>query len=301
MPLPDLLHTTGRPHIDRVIAGIIAIYQAAFPGRIRGYYLVGSLSRGTAGTNSDIDLEIIFKDSFLLDEPDRLILVRQGCRALSAIHLDLPARDEASLLQTDTVALKTASALVYGEDTRESIPLPSIETYLRRVSIPTHRALTSEFRSLPVSLPLTYPQQEAEFYGYVPTDPNHPHFIWGTKIWVLDIGWMATFLLAYQTGMMVPSKDDMPHLYHEHIHDEWTSFITEVHDLCRLQWEYTIPVNAHDRARLRALCEQTLAYENHVMGLYQVWLKAEAEHGDTALATERLKAIYNSLTNSRLA
>lgn len=289
MPLLELLFTTGRSQIDRAIAGVVSIYEAAFPARIRGYYLVGSLSRGTAGANSDIDLEIVFKDTFLPDEAERLTLIRQGCRALSSIHLDLPAHDEASLPQTDTVALKTASTLVYGEDIRASMPLPSIETYLRRVSIPTHRALTSEFRAVPVSLPLTYPQPDAEFYGYVPTDPNHPHFIWGTKIWVLDIGWMATFLLAYQAGILVPSKDDMPRLYREHINDQWTSFITEVHDLCRLQWEYTIPTNVDDRARLRALCQQTLAYENHVMGFYQAWLKSESEQGDAALAAERLK------------
>ncbi|MBI1279686.1 MAG: hypothetical protein GC179_16280 [Anaerolineaceae bacterium] len=290
MPLADLLYTTGRPQIDRAIAGVVSIYEAAFPARVRGYYLVGSLSRGTAGSNSDIDLEIIFKDTFLPDEAERLILIRQGCRALSPIHLDLPARDEASLPHSDTVAIKSASTLVYGEDTRASMPLPSIETYLRRVSIPTHRALTLEFRPLPVSLPLSYPQPETEFYGYVATDPNHPHFIWGTKIWVLDIGWMATFLLAYQASILVPSKDDMPHLYREHINDTWTTFIIEVHDLCRLQWEYTIPSNLDDRARLRALCEQTLAYENHVLNLYQAWLKSESEHGDTALAAERLKA-----------
>ncbi len=290
MPLPDLLHAVGYPHIDRTIAGAIAVYEVAFPERIRGYYLVGSLSRGTAGANSDIDLEIVFKQSFLPHEHERLDMLRQGCRALSPIHLDLSSHDEASLPDTDTVALKTASTLVYGEDTRPSMHLPDIEIYLRRVSIPTHHALTSQFRALPVSLPLTYPQSDAEFYGYVPTDPQHPHMVWGTKIWVLDVGWMATFLLTYQTGTMVPSKDDMPHLYREHINDNWTSFITEVHDLCRLKWEYTIPANANDRAHLRSLCEQTLAYENHVLNFYQRWLTDESQHGDASLAAERIQA-----------
>jgi hypothetical protein len=289
MPLPDLLAKTGYPHIDRAIAGVIAIHEAAFPGRIRGYYLVGSLSRGTANAGSDIDIEILFKDAFLQDEPERLQTLRQGCRAISPIHLDLTPHDEAGLPHTDTVALKSASTLIYGEDTRASIPLPDIKTYLCRVSFPTHRTLTTEFRNLPITLPLTYPQPDAEFYGYVPTDPNHPHMVWGTKIWVLDMGWMATFLLAYQTGTLVASKDDMPQLYREHINDEWTDFIIEVHDRCRLQWQYTIPTDVSDRARLHDLCGHTLAYENHVMTIYQRWLADESQHGDASLAAERLK------------
>ncbi len=290
MPLLEMFYTVGYPHIDRAIAAVVTLYEAAFPERIRGYYLVGSLSRGTATANSDIDMEIIFKEAFLADERQRLDAIKQASRALSPIHLDLTARDEVSLPQVDTVALKTASTLVYGEDTRASIPLPTIETYLRRVSSPTHRALTSEFRTLPVSVPLTYPQPYVEFYGYVPTDPDHPHTVWGTKIWVLDIGWMATFLLAYQKGTFVPSKDDMPRLYRELINDAWTSFITDLHDLCRLEWQYAIPTKSADRARLRALCEQTLAFENHVMGFYQSWLTHELHHGDASLAAERLQA-----------
>jgi hypothetical protein len=77
MSLPDLLHVVGYPHIDRTIAGVIAVYEVAFPERIRGYYLVGSLSRGTAGTNSDIDLEIVFKESFLTHACECLHMLRQ--------------------------------------------------------------------------------------------------------------------------------------------------------------------------------------------------------------------------------
>lgn len=293
MKLPELLCTTGRPQIDRAIAGVIAIFEAAFPGRIRGYYLLGSLSRGTAGTNSDIDLEILFRGGLLPDEPERVDEVGDGCRALSTIHLDLSVFDEDTLPRIDTVALKTASTFVYGEDTRASIPLPSIETYLRRVSIPVQRALTAEFREVPVMLPLTYPQPDAEFYGYVPTEPHHTHAQWGTKIWVLDVGWMATFLITYQMGIMVPTKDDMVRLYRQHINDEWTPFITEVHDLCRSEWDYVVPTGAEDRARLRQLCAQTLAYENHVMELYLVWLRNEQQHGDALLAKERLSVIIH--------
>jgi hypothetical protein len=288
--LPELLYSTGNAHFDPLIAGVVALYEAAFSGRIRGYYLMGSLSRGTAGANSDIDLEIVFKDAFLPDEPARLEAMKQGCRALSPVHLDLPAYDEVSLAQIDTVGLKTASTLVYGEDTRESMPLPSIETYLRRVTIPVHRALTREFRGKTVSIPLDYPLPDAEFYGYVPTDPAHPHMPWGTKFWVLNVGWMATFLLAYQKGVMVPSKDDLVALYRQHLNDEWTDFIAEVQEVGRHQWEYAIPTSGEDRARLRAMCSRMPDYENHVLKRYLLWLKQEREHGDRALAEERLKA-----------
>lgn len=290
MPLLELLYTTGRPHIDRSIAAVVTVFEAAFPGRIRGYYLLGSLSRGTAGPNSDIDLEILFRGTLRPDDHPRLQSLNDGCSALASVPLDLSIFDEDSLTRIDTVALKTASKLVYGDDTRPSIPLPSIETYLHRVSRPVQRALTVEFRTVPVQLPLTYPQPEAEFYGYVPTDPTHPHTVWGTKIWVLNIGWMATFLIAYQTGVMIPTKDDMVRLYRELVNDRWTAFVTEVHDLCRLEWDYVIPTSADDRARLRQLCARTLDYEHHVIGLYHPWLQSELAQGDAALAKERLAA-----------
>ncbi|MEZ4669946.1 MAG: nucleotidyltransferase domain-containing protein [Anaerolineae bacterium] len=275
----ELLYTTGHAGFDRAMTAVITIFEAAFPGRVRGYYLLGSIGRASANRNSDLDLEILFKDAFTADERSRADDLQQACETLSNLPLDLSIFDEDCLPRIDTLALKTASTLVYGEDTRPQMPLPGIETYLRRVTIPVQRALTNAYRATPISLPLNYPDADDEFYGYIPTDPQHPHARWGTKVWVLHIGWMATFLIAFQTGTMVPTKDDMVQLYRQHINDRWTPFITEVHELCRHEWAYVIPTSAEDRARLRGLCGQTLAYEQHVWKHYVQWLEHELAQG----------------------
>jgi hypothetical protein len=42
-----------------------SIYESIFPGRIRGYYLLGSYTDATSVSISDIDMAILFKGSFV--------------------------------------------------------------------------------------------------------------------------------------------------------------------------------------------------------------------------------------------
>jgi len=51
-----LLNTTGHQRIDDIIRGLIGIFEAAFPDRIRAYYLAGSYADGSAVPLSDIDI-----------------------------------------------------------------------------------------------------------------------------------------------------------------------------------------------------------------------------------------------------
>ncbi len=281
-----LKDTTGNADIDEMLTGVITVYEAAFPNRIRGYYLVGSYGDNTPVSTSDIDLEIIVKGSLTPEEDARQQAIKDGLRAIAPIGLDLPLNAEDDLHKIDTVAIVQASKFVYGEDTRTSIPLPSIDLYLRRITTPVQRGLTFRFRTENVTLPLNYPLPDDEFYGYVPERWKGAHG--DIKMWVLNIGWLTTFLIAQQAGIFVPSKRHMLPLYRDHINDEWTEFLTEVYENGRTRWAYNLPESTQEQALMRDLCRQTLAFENHVARIYVDYLRDEVKHGDRDLAEERL-------------
>ncbi|MGB1289098.1 MAG: hypothetical protein ACPG7F_21370, partial [Aggregatilineales bacterium] len=266
----ELKQSTGNPDIDHYIEAIISIYETTFPARIRGYYLVGSYGDDTAVSGSDIDMEILFKDAMTSDEIQQCNTLKAACRTLSPIHLDLPTKTEANLAEEDTVALKLNSKFVYGEDTRALMPLPAMDVYLSNISLPAHRGLTFRLRGDTVSLPLDYPVPEDEFYGYIPDI-----YRTGTtpiKLWVVHVGWLATFLLVYQAKVYVPSKRHMLQLYREHINDAWTDFIAEVYERGRNEWHYKIPQDDDDLAHFKDLCRQTLAFEIHAASVYLKYL-----------------------------
>lgn len=283
----DLHAQTGISQIDRLITGIVEIIEAAFPQRVRGYYLVGSYSDEVSVARSDLDLEILFKDALSPQENQRITALKSGIRTIAPLHIDLGIKDEASLSQSDTVALKLASRFLYGTDTRDTIPLPATDVYLHNISGPTHRGLTQRFRSSPVTMPLVYPDPNDEFYGYVPERWRGIHG--DIKMWVLHVGWLATFLIVYHAGVHIASKKRMLALYRKHSADEWLPFVESVSQNGRERWGYDLPINPEDRALLRTLCQQTLAFENHVAQEYLTYLKKEHDSGDSAFASERLK------------
>jgi len=56
--LPDfeLYDRTGNQGIDTLLYSLVRIYEAAFPGRVRGHYLIGSHAEKSAVLASDINL-----------------------------------------------------------------------------------------------------------------------------------------------------------------------------------------------------------------------------------------------------
>ena len=98
----SLLYTTGHKRIDGIIRGLIGIFEAAFPDRIRACYLAGSYADGSAVPLSDIDIRSVFKDDFQ-DEEEMVCVrrVRDDCRLLSPIDIDLPPLSEGRLLRDE--------------------------------------------------------------------------------------------------------------------------------------------------------------------------------------------------------
>src|SRR5262245_21677944 len=117
-----LLSTTGFEQIDQSMCRMIERMELHFPGRVRGYYLVGSLAYGEAIPNSDIDMIVMFKGSPSDGERQQFEQAREECRQLSARPVDLTIGSEASFMRVGGVWFQTASRLLYGEDIRAAVP-----------------------------------------------------------------------------------------------------------------------------------------------------------------------------------
>jgi len=197
---------------------------------------------------------------------------------ISPVELDLECVDEGKLLRQNTelsythfaIINKIGSLLVYGEDIRDNISLPSIDavvwTYMEgiyRERIFAKRRQSSEV----LTFPLNYPKPEDEFYGYARGDNIFDL--------VLNTGLAVTILCAIKAQRYVGSKSDCPSIYEECINDKWTPFIQEVFEKCRYQWKQRVPADKEGRSQLREICRRMLAYENHFLSVYREYLLAK--------------------------
>ena len=74
------------------------------------------------------------------------------------------------LEQTDTVALKLSSGLVYGEDIRHQISLPTMDVYIQDILQAPARFMTQLLQpAKSIQHPVDYPENEILFLGYVTT------------------------------------------------------------------------------------------------------------------------------------
>jgi predicted nucleotidyltransferase len=89
MNFPTLLFSTDNPTIDRVVSGLIAIFEHLFPNRVAGYYLLGSYANGTALPSSDLDLVMLFRDRFASEhEFTTAVTINESCKLIAPVVLD---------------------------------------------------------------------------------------------------------------------------------------------------------------------------------------------------------------------
>ncbi|KPJ65976.1 MAG: hypothetical protein AMJ43_09510 [Coxiella sp. DG_40] len=226
---------------------------------------------------SDIDLFIIFRDSFLPDEEMQARQFFQYCKLISPLDLELPISDEKSLFTVNSVALKMNSLLIYGEDMREKIVLPFIDEYIRQVIFFPKRYFGSVLRNMETLVyPLNYPNPDGEFYGYDKKIDSRDEFdIRSTKWLVVNVCWIATAIIAMKARRYVAAKSHCIRLYRESINDEWTNYLDFIYLKCKILWGYQIPKKKNDRRLLRDICKRTLAFENHFLNIYKDYLLSE--------------------------
>jgi predicted nucleotidyltransferase len=295
MALMKLHFSTGGEEDDRILGGVIGIWESVFPSRIRAYYLFGSHVAGSADSTSDLDLAVVFKQGFQssqeTDQAQRL------CEYLEALQpapfVDMFYVSEESVQQPDRVSiallLKRSSVLLYGEDTRQRITAEPDERYVRdAMHIPYFNSKFGRSNLNVLTFPFDYPDTQGEFFGY-------DGWLHGgersTLMLVVMVGRIATALLALKAGQYAGSKSESTRLYRAHINDEWSDLVEQVYQRCRVDWGYRIPDEQSKRQLLRVLCQQALDFENYFYGLYREFLLRELQDQQRE---HRLRAIERS-------
>lgn len=300
---PELRFSTGHPRIDTILRGAVGIFEAAFPDRIRGYYLFGSWVDGSAVASSDLDLFVVFKEDFLdRQETDRARRLWHACSRLSAVPCDLLAFSEHHLFAEGHFRLKSASILLYGEDMRERMPTLSLEAYLHAYAHAPCACMSEVLRRADMLVhPLDYPDPNGEFFGYDYDDPRTgKNGARSIKGWVNTICWAATIMVAFQSGRMLGTKAESAHAYRALIGDHWATFVEAVYVNGKATWGYRVPDDPASWALLRDLCWETRAFENHYLARYRAYLLEQLDTVDEACmrsAIERLGTVLYSDTD----
>src|SRR5579884_4368715 len=158
---------TSRLPAHPALAPLVASCEEALPGRIRGYYLLGSHADGTSLPTSDLDLTVLLIET--ATNRDRAVVHEIASRWDGELDLEIEGED--ALRGGVTPTFKHGSLLLYGEDVRTSLPLLPIEGWTRdRLHAAYYLAITVFGRPVPVPPSLDYPDPEDEFYGYA----RHP-------------------------------------------------------------------------------------------------------------------------------
>ncbi len=307
-----LLYTIGKRYVDEPLVNMVQQYELAFPDRVRSYYLLGSYADECAVVGSDIDVYVLFKESFLIAK--EMIQAQQlaaACVKKSILRLDINVIDEQALPNYQSImrtALKQNSILLFGEDTRTTMTLPSRDAYTCDITDGVIEFLLRLHRSETITYPINYPNPDGTFYGYdhmtqlsydvaalsYPPDKANATY-YATRELVECACRMASALLAFQTGSFVGTKRGSVQTYNNEIHDEWSPFLTAMFEKGKIQWMYGIPEREEERLELRELCEQMLAFENHYLRHYRAYLLSllqSEEQQNVQFALQRLKTVH---------
>ncbi len=298
-----LLHETGGADVDDLLRVLISILELSFPARIRCCYLGGSYGDGTAvasdhsANSSDVDLFVVFRSTIDGGEGETFQHIVGVCRLISPLSLDAhasceddllgPLRPEATQVSFLNALIRVAGVPIYGDDIRAALPdvpfpryvLDVIESGVFPIGIPRQPDAVAYPLPRPLTYPLAYPNLDGEFYGYdaVPARPDTPR---GTRVLVSIAAWIATMVLALETGRYAGHKSQSIRLCKEYLpHDKRTRFAAAIVDTCKGEWGYALPDSREDRERLRVLCRDTLALENEYLALCRDYLLGQLRHG----------------------
>jgi hypothetical protein len=308
--LPELLASTGHPQIDQIIQGVIGVFELVFPDRLLGCYLQGSCADGQITALSDIDMAIVFHGELTEAENTLFEEMLRACYQISARRLDIGAFGERTLLHADQIqfphddlvaiyatSIKRIGRHVYGRDIRSQIPTVPITLFTRCVMhFPFPILASHRGHAATLTVPFTYPDPSNSFYGYTHRKLRDSNG-WmqpSTKRLVHSTLFMTTALVAFRAHRHAGSGREAVRLYRQHIGDQWCTFLDELTSLCQNQWGYRVPEDAQGQQKLRALCEQGLAFVNHFLVQYKAYLLSELQQPDPVIqrfALERLQRI----------
>lgn len=289
-----LLASTGVQKVDDIIRGVIGLYDRFFPNRIRSAYIRGSYASGFAVPTSDIDLELIWKDTPTDEEWVLNRQVRHLCELISPIEISVGLWDG----PPDDSCFKFDCLCIYGEDVTNQMGAAPVEDYIRfsfgtqlmrdvrlwdldtyPQDYPPRISDREERRILSAGMlvyPLDFPDPDGEFYGYnqrlnlsLYSEPEI-----GVKDLIQGIFECILPLAAQKVNRHIHNKEDAFQVFAKECQTEFSDFITEVWQVVRGEWHYRVPTNTTDRNRLRDLCSQFLNLENYYLTQFkQFWLE----------------------------
>lgn len=295
---PPSLPQERQRAVDGALAGAIAAFTDAFPGRLRAAYTLGSYSDASAIAASDLDLTLVVADGFA-GEPERAAMTALigglSARAREVgVELDLEVESEAALLRDGASPnLLRGSTLAWGQDIRPRLALVPLDVWTRdRMHSSWWRVARLFARPSPLALPLTSPEPADAFRGYLRRPLRLPdgREVPCTRDLIRLVGWAATGLLALQCGVYVARKGECHTLYATRVGGGWGGLVTETYTLCRTRWGYRIPDAPAERARLRDLCDRTLGFEQAFTDIYRRYLLGELASGDARRVAAALEA-----------
>jgi hypothetical protein len=236
----ELHFSTGNPQVDDLLQGIVGIYESAFPGKLKAYYLTGSYYYGDPIPTSDVDLNVIFRgnefDSSLPElkaPPPEFMDVTNYLHLLSPIELGFLFKTEEFFRRNFSLSMCRDRVFLFGEDLLGELSESAIPSRPFSPRNYMHRAYEVLCRRHGVSdtleTPLEFPAPEEEFYGYA----NLELGAYGRP--ALSVSALkncayepTTVLISLEIGDHVwGRKDQLGQLYRTHINDQYSQFIED--------------------------------------------------------------------------
>ncbi len=299
--LYTLAYLTEHPKINKILQGVIGVFEKVFLGRIRGYYLQGSFGNRSTVTNSDLDIYVIFKESFSSSvEAMTALSISRSCAQISPLLLEIKPGAELDLYRAEHAGIalnfKYSTQFLYGEDIRAQIPTFASDDWVWWAMKAPQASLRVTRSAKVLIFPLQQPDTQAEFYGYErQTIPDADGIDCQSSKWlVATVGWIVTALVAQRTKRYVGSKGEAVQLYKTQINDQWTTLVEQVYEQCRNRWNYLIPEGEVERQILQSLCRNALDFSNHYLSIYRNFVLHELREGTSKhqlLAAENLAQV----------
>ena len=201
--------------IDAALRDLVRSIEAMLGDRLIGVYLEGSFAWGNPVATSDLDLRIVVRE--LPDEAAKAAIEAARARTEAdlgrevGLHVDLI--DE--LIRVGALRFQRSRWLA-GEDIRSSVPMKTIDAFVRDAMINAHDLIVGlrKHHGQTPRVPLTAPRPEAEFRGYDNRKIlDQGKLVPSSKRLVSNVTAIATALIAQKTRIFVFTKGEVPALY----------------------------------------------------------------------------------------
>lgn len=254
--------------IEVVLNEIINRWEAAFPGQIRAWYLIGSQASNTARANSDIDVIFTLDNGFVESAADAVL----GKKVSDDLQLrfpdtipetwgenewkftqpELPNKDFAVCLHR--VSLKLGSKLIRGEDIRDQISLPKPEDY----GLALEHAATGWLKKIQRANDNDNARTGHDPWSRYVQNGNLKFF----ANWVLSVAACEAYKKSQE---FMPTKADFALSFKRWVKGAWMPLVEDVNHLVWRRWECQPPATAAEKAKLSEILSLAMKLEEAIV------------------------------------